>query len=163
MAAIDGTNRGKPKYIKTPEILFELFEEYRKKVKENPFQVVEQKKGNTIIPKNFDNENLKIEDLSLIAIPKEKPLTLVGFNNYCFYQGVISDISHYFANYEGRYADYLSTCNRIREIIADDQISGGMAQIYNPSITQRLNGLVDKQETNNNINMNISYEAMNED
>ena len=30
--------------------------------------------------------------------------------------------------------------------IRQDQIEGGMSGIYNPSITQRLNGLTDKSE-----------------
>ena len=34
-----------------------------------------------------------------------------------------------------------------REEIREDQIIGGMLSFYNPSITQRLNGLVEKQET----------------
>ena len=38
-----------------------------------------------------------------------------------------------------RYSDYIRICSRIRRTIRQDQIEGGMAGIYNPSITQRLN------------------------
>ena len=41
------------------------------------------------------------------------------------------------------------SCSHIKELIRLDQISGGMAGIYNPSITQRLNGL--KEETHTEI------------
>ena len=52
----------------------------------------------------------------------------------------------YFSNKNNEYADYSNICSRIKEIIRVDQIDGGMAGIYNPSITQRLNGLVEKQQ-----------------
>jgi hypothetical protein len=148
------------KNIQTPERMFELFNEYRIELKGNPINIAEQKKGNLIVPKDFTGH---ITDISLIDLPKERPLTLEGFSNWLFEKKIHSNVDVYFANTDGIYSDYLSVCARIRSIIRDDQIQGGMVGIYNPSITQRLNGLVDKQETNNNINMNISYEAMNED
>jgi hypothetical protein len=67
-----------------------------------------------------------------------------GFEVFCFNQGLNSELSHYFANYQGRYADFVAICAHIRKEIRADQIEGGMAGMYNPSITQRLNGLVDK-------------------
>jgi hypothetical protein len=93
-------------------------------------------------------------------LPKEKPLSLEGFANYCFYKKIHNNLEHYFANTDGLYSDYLSVCARIRAIIKQDQIDGGMAGIYNPSITQRLNGLVDKTESNNVTKFTIEYEDM---
>jgi TPP-dependent pyruvate/acetoin dehydrogenase alpha subunit len=49
-----------------------------------------------------------------------------------------------FLNKDERYEAYITICSRIKEAIREDQIGGGMAGIYNPSITQRLNGLVEK-------------------
>jgi hypothetical protein len=43
-------------------------------------------------------------------------------------------------------------------MIRNDQIDGGMVGQYNPSITQRLNGLVEKTD-NKNENTNIDYHA----
>ena len=40
----------------------------------------------------------------------------------------------------------MGICTRIRAEIRQDQIDGGMAGIYNTSITQRLKGLVDKSD-----------------
>ena len=54
-------------------------------------------------------------------------------------------------NLNDAYAEFSPICHAIREVIRQDQIEGGMAGIYNPSITQRLNNLVDKQETSINI------------
>jgi hypothetical protein len=73
-------------------------------------------------------------------------LTLEGFENYVSDLDIISDLSQYFANTEQRYTEYQTICSRIRRTIKQDQIEGGMVGQYNPSITQRLNGLVDKQE-----------------
>ena len=120
----------KTKYIETPEYLWELFKLYRDKVKNNPFTITDWVGAMAV-----DVER-----------KKEKPLTLEGFENYCADADIISDLSQYFANTEGRYTDYQTICSRIRRTIKQDQIEGGMAGIYNPSITQRLNGLVEKSE-----------------
>lgn len=53
------------------------------------------------------------------------------------------------ANREGRYAEFVPICRTIKQRIRNDQIEGGMAGIYNPSITQRLNGLTEKTENEN--------------
>ncbi len=72
-----------------------------------------------------------------------------GFENYCEDQGVINDLSDYFSNKEDRYSKYAAICRRIKRTIRQDQIEGGMAGIYNASITQRLNGLTEKVEQKN--------------
>ena len=71
---------------------------------------------------------------------------MVGFENFVFSKGVISTLAHYFSNLDDRYKDYVPICSRIRGEIRQDQIDGGMAGIFNPSITQRLNNLVDRQD-----------------
>jgi len=76
----------------------------------------------------------------------EPPLTMEGFELYCFRNKIISDLSHYFANLDNRYSDFVAICSLIRKTIREDQITGGMVGQYNPSITQRLNGLTDKSE-----------------
>jgi hypothetical protein len=134
---------GVHKNIPTPEIMWEHFTSYRKEIEDNPIMVVEQKKGNTIIPKDFTGERLPD---TIVMLPHKRPLTLEGFENWCADNNIISDLSHYFCNLENRYADFIAICSRIRKTIRQDQIEGGMVGIYNPSITQRLNGLTDKKE-----------------
>ena len=121
------------KNVKTPEILWDLFVEYRNEVKSNP------RKKHVFVGKdgNSDFEQL------------ERPLTMEGFENFCFEKNVISDLSHYFCNLEDRYSDYVAICSRIRQNIRQDQIEGGMVGQYNPSITQRLNGLKEQVEQTN--------------
>ena len=121
---------GKNKYIETPEKMWEYFQEYKIHTKNNPIRVNDFRGGMA----------------TEVFLEKERPLTLEGFEMYCFENGIISDLSHYFCNLDNRYSDYVAICSRIRKAIREDQISGGMAGIYNPSITQRLNNLVERTE-----------------
>lgn len=123
----------KTKYIETPEKMWELFEAYRTKVKANPIKV------NEFVGKDAIEVNRK----------KERPLTMEGFECHVFDQGLNGELSHYFSNHEKRYVEYIAVCSRIRKYIRADQIEGGMAEIYNPSITQRLNGLKEQVEQTN--------------
>jgi hypothetical protein len=122
---------GRPNKITSPEHLWELFQEYKKKTKENPF-----------IVKDFVGK-----DAEMVYREKERPLTIEGLNNYVFDMGIIHGLDNYFANSRGRYKKFSSICRAIKEQIRQDQIEGGMAGMYNPSITQRLNNLVEKTQT----------------
>jgi DNA-packaging protein gp3 len=123
------------KYIETPEKMWELFTEYKAFCKDNPFIVTDWVGG---MAKQVNRK-------------KERPLTLEGFENYCFENGILNDLADYFSNKEQRYTDYAAICSRIRKVIREEQISGGMAGIYNPSITQRLNNLVEKTENKHEV------------
>ena len=121
---------GKHKYIESPEKMWELFLEYQEDTKSNP------KKKNDFAGKDADEVIKKLE----------RPLTMEGFENYVADQDIIDNMGQYFANTEGRYIKYQTICSRIRRSIRQDQIEGGMVGIYNPSITQRLNGLKESIE-----------------
>jgi hypothetical protein len=77
---------------------------------------------------------------------KEAPLTMEGFKLHLWDKGIADGGRDYFSNKGGAYEDFSAICSRIKEAIRADQIKGGMAGIYNPSITQRLNNLVERQE-----------------
>lgn len=126
---------GRYKLIETPEIMYNLFNEYREHVKASSFKITDWVGG---AGKQVERR-------------KEKPLTLEGFENYVFDKGIIDDLGDYFSNKNGRYLDFSTICTRIKKIIRQDQIEGGMAGIYSTSITQRLNGLVDKTENKSEI------------
>lgn len=72
------------------------------------------------------------------------PYTLEGFKRFC--RNNYGEVEQYFVNQNGYYDDFVSICREIKEEIRENQIVGGLLGFYNPSITQRLNGLVDKQE-----------------
>ena len=118
------------KNIETPEKMWEYFETYKKWVKSNPIQV----------------QDYVGKDAEMVYRTKERPLTIDGFECWCFDNEIISHLSDYFANSDNRYSDYSTICSRIRKAVRTDQIEGGMAGIYNPSITQRLNNLAEKTE-----------------
>lgn len=130
---------GRTKLIETPEILWEYFVKYKKEIKEKP-----------IIVKDWVGK-----DATDVYREKEKPLTIEGFENWLEDSDIINNLSQYFANTDKRYNDYQTICSRIKRNVRQDQIEGGMAGIYNPSITQRLNGLVDKKETEIKGSLNI--------
>ena len=125
-----GTSKGHGKYIETPEKMWEYFEAYRAEVKNNP-------RTKTVFPG---------KDAIPQREPLERPLTLEGFENWCADAGIRQDLGDYFANTKGNYSEYSTICSRIKRVIRQDQIEGGMVGQYNASITQRLNSLVDKQE-----------------
>ena len=135
---------GRPKNIETPEIMWQLFNNYKNDIKSNPFIVKDWVGG---MGKEIFRE-------------KEKPLTLEGFNVWCFENGITSWIHDYFTNKGGAYKEFSSICTIIREQIRQDQIGGGMAGIYNASITQRLNGLTEKiqEDGNKEVIIKVKYE-----
>jgi hypothetical protein len=118
----------KHKYIATPELLWEMFTEYREQVKSNPRKKVEY----------VGKDGVRVET------PIERPLSLDGF--YCF--GYDKDITlhHYFENPDGAYDEYRGITTRIRKEVRAEQVDGAMVGQYNSNLTARLNGLTDKSE-----------------
>lgn len=131
--------RGVKKKIESPEVMWQYFLDYKKEVESNPFKV----------------QDFVGKDGEMVYREKNRCLSMIGFWSYLDDKEIISDPSDYFENKEGRYEDFIHICSRIKRQIKRDQIEGGMAGVYNTSITQRLNGLTEKQETvSNNTNLN---------
>lgn len=72
------------------------------------------------------------------------PLTYEGFKVFMYER--LGVIHQYFENQDGLYDDFMEVCSHIKNEIRSNQIQGGLLGYFNPSITQRLNGLADKQE-----------------
>lgn len=121
---------GKHKYIETPEKLLEMFEDFKTFTKSNP---------------RFRHQ-LCQRTGEMVKEPLEVPLTMEGFKVYSYNKFKVT-VDHYFKNSEGAYEEYRPICTHIKDEIRQDQIQGGMVGQYNPSITQRLNGLVEKTQT----------------
>ena len=126
---------GKPKYIETPERLKEYFLAYQKDTKSKPF-IIKDWVG---------------KDAMDVYREKERPLTIEGFECWLADNDIIEDLGDYLKNKDNRYTNYAPICSYIKKHTRKDQIEGGMAGMYNPSITQRLNGLVEKTQTEVNI------------
>lgn len=135
----------KHKYIQSPAKMWEYFKAYVDEVAMNPFQKVEQKKGNIVIPRDYKGS---LVDLTTVTLPVQRPLTMEGFENYLFINGVITDVSDYFENKQGRYAEYIPISRAIRRMIRQNQMEGGMAGLFNHSLTARICSLADKSEIN---------------
>lgn len=149
---------GRPKNIQSPEVLWNYFLEYKKEIKDNPIQMVEQKRGNSVLPKDISAIEPDVLNKMLnpiVYLPIQRPLTMEGFENWLEDNEIINNLSNYLANSNNAYSEFSTICSRIRRVIRQDQIEGGMAGIYNPSITQRLNNLSEKVETKIEGGLNI--------
>lgn len=131
----------KNKYIESPEKMWELFQGYKKETKTNPIQI----------------DDWVGKDANKVTREREKPLTMVGFECYVMENTKITypDLTRYFSNQDNAYDEYLTITSRISREIKNDQISGGMAMIYSQNLTARLNGLIDKKETEIKGGLNI--------
>lgn len=128
----------KHKYISSPRKMLQLFNEYVEHAKSNPIKV----------------QDYVGKEAFMVYREKEVPLTMEGFENFVASKPRMPwDLKDYFANTNGAYSEFSPICSRIKKMIREDQIKGGMAGIYNPSITQRLNGLVDKTESKMNVDV----------
>ena len=116
--------------FKTPEELQEAFNKYKEHV------IIESNKWLKVM--YVGKEAHRVEE------PQKVPLTQEGFERFCYNN--YGSVSHYFDNHKGYYDDFGAICTRIKREIREDQITGGLLGFYNPSITQRLNNLIDKQE-----------------
>lgn len=122
--------RGKKKYIETPEKLLELFYQYAQDTKENP------KYENVLVHKSGE----------IHQVPRERPLTWWGFENWLFRNGIITRLEHYKSNTEGRYSEYMDIIRTIDQDIYEDKFDGATVGIYQHNIIARDLGLIDKKQ-----------------
>ena len=121
---------GRPKNFDSPDILKIVWDEYKEDLKE-------QAKGWPKV-QYVGKEGNRKEDYPVL------PYTLEGFKRFC--RNNYGDVAQYFKNQDKAYTEFLPICSHIVEEIREQQITGGMLGAFNPSITQRLNGLTDKQD-----------------
>ncbi len=121
---------GRPRGIKSPELLWDLFLEYKKEVKSKPFLV----------------HDFVGKDGISVYREKEKCLTMEGFEDFIVESPkttiTFADIDPYL---KGEYEEYSLISARIKKRIREDQITGGMAGVYNANLTARLNALSESQ------------------
>lgn len=122
-------NEGRPRAFKSPEDLWDAFCKYENWVESNPILV----------------HDFVGKDGSEVYRRRQRPLVLEGFQSWLVDNGYIGfpDIDPYL---DGTYPEFSAISRAIKGKIRQEQITGGMAGIYNPSITARLNGLTEKQE-----------------
>lgn len=123
---------GKNKYIETPERMWELFQSYKKKINNNPLK----------------QKDWVGKDATIVQREYTRALTMEGFECFVMDNTEITypDLTEYFEGKNESYKNYFPICSRIKREIRADQLDKGFANLINPSITQRMNGLTDKQE-----------------
>lgn len=119
--------------FKEPKDLLQAWEEYKEHLKIEAWQWTKVQYAGKDAERKED--------------PFKLPYSFDGFEVFCFKE--YGYIEQYFKNSNNLYEDFIPLCSHIKKEIRANQITGGLLGIYNPSITQRLNGLVDRVETNN--------------
>lgn len=134
---------GRPRNVESPKRMWYLFQDYCMDLDIKAADWVKiQYVGKDAVRKS---DNYKL------------PLTFEGFKRFCWDEEV-GDVEAYFLNDSRDYPEFSSICARIKTAIRENQVMGGMLGVYNPSITQRLNGLVEKQETKIDQDISINFE-----
>jgi hypothetical protein len=120
---------GRPRIFNSPEEFWDAFVKYKEDTKANPILV----------------HDFVGKDGTEIYRKKEVPLTIEGFKCFLFESPEYKcwDIDNYL---DGTHKDFIGISKTIKDSIRRDQIKGGMAGIYNASLTARINGLVEKTE-----------------
>lgn len=131
----------KNKYIESPQQYQEIWEAYKKSVKDNP------REKHVFVGKDGLSANEK----------RERPLTWDGFEVFTMLEGYnnSADLSEYCNESNPSYVDYLPLSRAFKKEIRADQIDGGMTNIYNANITASLNGLKQQTETEIKGTLNV--------
>jgi len=121
---------GKPKYIPTPENLWELFEKYVGQLEILKQQVPHVKFGT-------------------VDIEIKEPMTMEGFKCFGHENGIT--INHYIANSEDAYTEYRTTITRIKDTIFKHNFSRAAAGIYKENLIARQLALGDKSQVDSTV------------
>ena len=119
--------------FKEPKDLQKAWEEYKEQLKIDAWQWTKVQYAGKDAERKED--------------PFKLPYSFDGFEVFCFKD--YGNIEQYFKNVGSLYNDFVPLCSHIKKEIRANQITGGLLGIYNPSITQRLNGLVEKTQNDN--------------
>jgi len=130
----------KPKYIKTPEKMWELFTAYVEQERDNPMFKTEY------VGKEGDK----------VQTPLQVPITFEGFECYLADKDIIADLGHYAANTDGKYEEYRTIITRIRNNCFSQNFKGAAVGLFNANLISRKLGLTDKKEQNNTGSIQIT-------
>lgn len=116
--------------FKEPKELEKVFDEYKENLKSQSYEWLKVQ----YVGKDGD----RVEE------PQKVPYTFEGFKRFCRLN--YGEVEQYFTNQDNYYNDFIGICRAIKEEIRENQIIGGLLGFHNPSITQRLNNLVERTE-----------------
>ena len=147
---------GRPRMFDSPQQLLDTANEFMQYIDDNPIIICEQKKGNTIIPKNFEG---KLSDINpIVTMPRAKPYFLESFMAYI---GAGINFLNQFEellkpNENEVDLQFSFVIKYIRSKFTSNKLEGAAAGIFNPTIISRVEGLTDKHDISGDSNMNIS-------
>lgn len=127
---------GRPKAIESPEQLWQFFTEY-----------IEHEKNSPMYKREYVGK-----DGNEVDTPLQVPITFEGFECYLWDKGIISHLSNYSANKDGKYDDFLTIITRIKQNCFVHNFKGASVGVFNANIIARKLGLTDKQENNVTVN-----------
>lgn len=123
----------KKKYIETPELLWNYFQQYVESERKNPMYKVEYV--------GRDGEQ--------VNTPLQVPITFEGFECWLADQDIITDLGHYSANTDKSYEAYRTTLTRIRQNCFAQNFKGASVGLFNAGLIAKKLGLAAKIEQTN--------------
>lgn len=126
---------GKPRKFKTPQDLYNKFQEYIKWVDDNPW---------------IKKEAIKSGEMcgQLIDVPYQRPYTLTGFAVFC--KCCLQTIENY--GNKDMYPEYFGVFKEMETTFTSQKFEGAVVGSFNAHIIARDLGLKDKSEIDHNIN-----------
>lgn len=125
---------GRPKNLKSPKILMAAAKEYFEWCDENPV---------------IKNEMIKSGEHagSIVAVPILRPYTWYGLEMWLRDKNIVAKLDDYRANSRDAYSEFADSLMHITNIIRDQQLTGGLADIFNSNLISRVLGLTEKSES----------------
>lgn len=117
---------GRPRRIKSPEEMEDLFIEYKTWASQNPW-----------IKKDFVKSGEYAGQI--IDLPIERALTEWGFAVY------IGLARSHLIEY-GKRPEFRDTYSRIKDEMTEQRVSGGLACVYNANLVARIDGITEKND-----------------
>lgn len=120
----------KEKYIKTPEDLWNLFEDYVRHEKDCP-----------LFKREYVGKDGEEKDT-----PLQVPITFEGFECYVAELGIISDLGDYSNSKNESYASYRPIITRIRNNCFVQNFKGAAVGLFNANLIAKKLGIIDRQQ-----------------
>ena len=116
----------------------------------------------------YNTYNILIQKTGdIVQVPRERPISFIGFENCLYKNAIISQLRTYEQNDNDSYKEYLPIITRIKAFIYEDKADGATVGIFNSSIVARELGLSDKSDVETTIKgklqvTEVSYEQAKE-
>lgn len=130
---------GRPRKIKNPKILWDLFTEYVAFKKGTPIKVVDF----------VGAQAIEVERVKYVAI------TMEGFSTWLFDKGVINYVFDYIKNKDGMYDAYSPTVARIKDAIFANNFEGASVGELKEQLIIRQLSIKENTSIDTTANVNI--------